>query len=51
MLDDHDAFGLRVEPQLVGKRRRNVGHLGAEERRTRADLDFLARRLGRGLQA
>src|SRR5215831_12785823 len=49
--DDHDALSPDVEAQLLGKRRRKVGDLGAEERRPGANLDLFARRLRRGLQA
>src|SRR5208283_3614522 len=48
--DDDDAFALRIEPQLVGERRRKVGDGGPAERRTRADLHFVARRFGNALQ-
>ena len=48
---DHDhALGRGVEPQLIGQRRREVGHLGAAERRARLDQDFIARQLRRGLE-
>ena len=43
---DDDALGLRIEPQFVGQSRRQIGDRGAEERRMRLDLDFLARRIG-----
>ena len=49
--DDHDAVALQVEPQLIGQRRRQVSHGGAEERRPRADLDLLARHVRRDLQS
>src|SRR5208282_1744692 len=48
--DDDDALALRIEPQLVGERRRKVGDGGAAERRTRADFHFVAWRFGNALQ-
>ena len=48
---DHDhALGRRIEPQLVGQRRRQVGDLGAEERRARFDQDLVARHFRRGFE-
>ena len=34
-VDDDHALGRCIEPQFVGQRRRQIGHLGAEERRAR----------------
>ena len=49
-IDHHDALGLGIQMQLVGKRRRDVGDLGALERRARGEHDFVAVGVGRGLQ-
>ena len=49
-VEDDDAVVGILELQFVGQRRRQVGDLGAGERRTRADGDLVARRLRRGLQ-
>ena len=49
-IDHHDALGLGIQMQLVGDRRRNVGDLGALERRARGEHDFVAVGIGRGLQ-
>ena len=46
----HDAFGVGIEPQFVGDRRRDVGDLGALERRARRQDDLVAAGVGRGLQ-
>ena len=46
----HHAFGGGIEVQLVGHRRRDVGDLGALERRARGQHDLVAAGVGRGLQ-
>ena len=43
-VEDDDAAVDIAELQLVGQRRREIGDLGAEERRARADGDLVARR-------
>ena len=49
-IGDDDAFGLGIEMQFVGDRRRDVGDLGALERRARGQHDLVAAGVGRGLQ-
>ena len=39
--DNDDALGLRIEAQLVGERRRQIGDRGAKEWRPGLDLDLL----------
>src|SRR6202171_6786400 len=43
---DDDAFGLRIEAELIGQGWRQGRDRGAEERRLDADLHFVARRVG-----
>jgi len=42
-VDDDHALGSRVEPQIVGERRRQVGDLGALERRRRRNDELVMR--------
>ena len=49
-LGHHHALGVGVDPQFVGQRGRDVGHLGALERRARGQDDLVAAGIGRGLE-
>ena len=43
--DDHDAVSARVQAELLGERRREVGDRGARERIVAVELGQVARRV------